>query len=115
MRPHSPIGIPIILALILALHGIGNAANLSLAAALTDDQLDKIAAGMGGPYASASGTGSATGASSQATVTLSSTASISSAGQLNAATVGQVSASATSNGGPIAIAHSTLSLIVNLP
>ena len=92
------------------LRGTAFAENAASAMRLTDAQLDRIVAGT---YLAGSGTGSATGITSDTAVSLTTIAGVS--GESQTAAVGQVTARATSSGGALATASSTLSLTVFIP
>jgi len=89
-----------------ALAGFGAAAEPLAPQALSDSQLDTVAAG--GARAKADGTGTADGAAAQSSAGVVSY----SHGLVNGGAAGQVSASATAAAGALATASSTLSLSV---
>ena len=105
MRNFCAIKAATVIGLFMVFHNYAQAADLPKSMQLTNAQLDKIAAGA---LVSAHGDGSAAGTSSRTESTVTAAAGL--GGQSDGAVLGQVTASATSNAGPLATASSTLSL-----
>lgn len=101
----SAIGASTMVGLLMAFHGVAQAADLPKAVKLTDAELDKIAAGI---FVTVHGDGSAAGMLSRSEADV--VAIASSGGQSDGSASGRVTAIAISTAGPAATASSTLSL-----